>query len=153
MLDGSESVCLIRFCVCMAEACIHKCYLSRWILWVMGRASGGQILSVLADILSYLANGDGVSDTFKRLISRTGLFGLVKDFFEILNVTGCDESDAAAGAILSFVVGAYLTKLSFILVASILNPILLVAAVFAITQIIGYIQSLVRQGVTASCRG
>jgi hypothetical protein len=120
---------------------------------ISGGASGGQILSVLADILSYLANGDGVSDTFKRLISRTGLFGLVKDFFEILNVTGCDESDAAAGAILSFVVGAYLTKLSFILVASILNPILLVAAVFAITQIIGYIQSLVRQGVTASCRG
>ena len=47
---------------------------------ISGGASGGQILSVLADILSYLANGDGVSDSFKRLISRTGVFGLANDF-------------------------------------------------------------------------
>jgi REP element-mobilizing transposase RayT len=33
-----NTLCLIRFCVCMAEACIHKCYLFRWILWVMGSA-------------------------------------------------------------------------------------------------------------------
>lgn len=118
---------------------------------ISGGASGGELWSMLASALAYLANADGASDSFKNLVKWTGLFGIANDFFDILFVTGCNEFEAAAGALLSFIVGVYLTKLSLILVAAVLNPILLVLAIVAITQVISYVQSLVTRSVKSSC--
>lgn len=95
---------------------------------------------------------EGASDAFKKLVGLTGLFGLVGSFFDILFVSGCNELDASAGALLSFIAGIYLTKLSLILIAGLLNPILLVFAIVVITQIIGYVQSLVTRSIKASCQ-
>jgi len=119
---------------------------------ISGGASGGELWSLLASVLAYLANADAASDSFKKLVGLTGLFGLAGDFFEILFVSGCNELDAAAGALLSFIAGIYLTKLSLILIAGLLNPIFLLLAIVAITQIISYVQSLVTRSVKASCR-
>jgi hypothetical protein len=119
---------------------------------ISGGASGGEFWNSLASILAYLANSDIASDSFKKLVGVTGLFGIVGSFFDILFVTGCNELDAAAGALLSFIVGVYLTNLSLILVAALLNPLLLILAIVAITQIISYVQSLVTRSVKASCK-
>lgn len=120
---------------------------------ISGGGNGGDtILSKLADILLYLANGDDASISLRRLASLAGsLIGGAMDFATILGSGNCNLFDAFAGAAIAGVISVYLTNLSFILVAAIINPLFLVIAIALITTIINFVRELFVSAVIASC--
>ncbi|MEW8291711.1 MAG: hypothetical protein AB2672_14415, partial [Candidatus Thiodiazotropha endolucinida] len=107
----------------------------------------------LASVLVYLSNADDFSKSFKFLANFAGTwFGIVGDFVDILNTEGCGVGDAIGGAVLTSIIGSYLTNLSFVLVAGILNPLVLLISVFIIIQAINFATSLIKSGVIHACR-
>lgn len=120
---------------------------------ISGGGNGGDtILSKLADILLYLANGDDASISLRRLASLAGsLIGGAMDFATILDSGNCNLFDAFAGAVVAGIIAVYLTNLSFILVAAIINPLFLVISIALITTVINFVRQLVVSAVIASC--
>jgi len=111
------------------------------------------ILNDTAQILIYLSNGDDVSRSLRFLANFAGTwFGFVGDFFDILNMDGCNVGDAVGGAALSLLVGSWLTNLSFALVAGIVNPIFLLLAIFVIIHVISFIVAEIKSGIGYVCR-
>jgi len=121
---------------------------------IAGGSNGGDtILSATANVLVYLSNADSASRSLRFLSGfASAWFGFAGNFFNILDVAGCNEFNAITGAFLANLIGGYLTNLSFLLVAAVVNPILLIVLVIVITQLINYIQSLVVDLVISSCR-
>ncbi|MEW8646457.1 MAG: transglutaminase domain-containing protein [Candidatus Thiodiazotropha endolucinida] len=124
---------------------------------ISGGANGGWWSDPLGDTakLLLLLSGDyGFSDLFKFITSKLigGAFGGVMDFFDILEEDSCGVGDAAGGAVLNIIVGSFLGKLGGILLASIVNPLVLLIAIFVIVQVISFITALIKSGVMKICR-
>ena len=122
---------------------------------ISGGLNGGfsSLPQYAADALVYLSNGDGLSAPFRFLSNFTGsAFGAVGDFVQILNMDGCGVGDAIGGALLNFWIASYLTDLSFTIAAAILNPLLLILAVFLIIYAINVVTSLIKSGIEYACR-
>ena len=121
---------------------------------IAGGGNGGEtILSGTADALVYLSNADDASRSLRFLSGFASTwFGFANNSFAVLQVDGCSEFDAVAGALLAGLIGGWLTKISFALAAAILNPLLLLVVIILITQLINFVQRMVVDAVISSCR-